>query len=96
METTFKIDVEQAIADVMAYHIHITEKNLNPAGKLHHSLNIDFLGGMALGQLFAIQTFLIDVKGELPESKFKGLISSIENAMGEIKNWGTLAHRAQK
>jgi len=95
METTFKFDVEQAVADIMAYAIHTTEKNLSPAGKLHRSLNIDFTGGLIIGQLFAIKTLLIDVKDELPKSKFEELIATIENAIGEINSWGHLARSAQ-
>ena len=92
---TFRIDVMQAVDEIMAYLIHITEKNLTPTGKLCHSVNIDYTGGLTLGRLYGIKTLLLGAKDELPEQEFKKLVVFVEDAIVETMDWGKLARSSR-
>ncbi len=91
MKVTLKIDMEEAIADIMLSQIDFTEKNLLPSGELRPGINVDFVGGVAAGQLLGLQVFLNDIKDQLPGLQFKELMGCIGQAMEDIKIWADLA-----
>lgn len=91
MKVTLKIDMEEAIADIMLSQIDFTEKNLLPSGELRPGINVDFVGGVAAGQLLGLQVILNDVKDQLPALQVNELTACIGQAMEDIKIWAELA-----